>query len=459
MRVVDRHLIQAALVAAVVAAYATAFAGQFQFDDWNVIVDEPRVQSLRAWWTSMPGMRPLLKFSYALNWQSGFGLVGFHAVNIALHAANTLLVHALARRLVDRDDASTFGSARAAIPIVAALWFAWHPAQTEAVTYLSGRSTSLAAFFCLASLIVWIDGRREERGAAMWFASPLLLGAALSVKEFAVALPIVMALWAATDRVGLTTRESVVRLLRNLAPHFLVILAFAFFASQVPRYLEFATDSLDVRSPIENLTVQAHAVVYLLAQALWPWKLNADPVLGVTPAFDAPTLIKGSLLAIALIVGLVSLRRRPALAFGLLWFFVWLAPTNSFVPRLDAVNDRQLYLPLFGIGWVLALGWAQVAPRWRVGLAAFVLTAFAVKTAAHNVIYMNEVAFWTATTRASPHNARAATNLGYAYVLADRPAEAESEFRRALAIDPLYTRAAVNLVLLRSGTLQDRNPE
>ena len=46
------------VVAAVAAAYANALGASFQFDDWNVVVRDARVQSLAAWWHSMPGIRP-----------------------------------------------------------------------------------------------------------------------------------------------------------------------------------------------------------------------------------------------------------------------------------------------------------------------------------------------------------------------------------------------------------------
>ena len=53
------------LLLAVAAAYASSFAGGFQFDDFNVIVDDSSVQSLSAWWHVQPSIRPLLKLSYA----------------------------------------------------------------------------------------------------------------------------------------------------------------------------------------------------------------------------------------------------------------------------------------------------------------------------------------------------------------------------------------------------------
>src|SRR5512139_3248898 len=128
------------LLAAVLAAYASAFGGSFQFDDFNVIVRQPAVQSLAAWWESMPGIRPLLKLSYALSWGAGGGsTVAFHAVNIALHAANALLAWAILRELWDRMGIGEAGAAAFA----GALLFALHPAHTEAVAYVSGRSVSL----------------------------------------------------------------------------------------------------------------------------------------------------------------------------------------------------------------------------------------------------------------------------------------------------------------------------
>ena len=54
-------------MAAIGAFYFNALGASFQFDDWNVIVKDSRVQSLAAWWHSMPGIRPLLKLTYAVN--------------------------------------------------------------------------------------------------------------------------------------------------------------------------------------------------------------------------------------------------------------------------------------------------------------------------------------------------------------------------------------------------------
>ena len=68
----------AVLVVAVLLAYFNALGAPFQFDDYNVIVNNPSVFSLPAWLDSMPGIRPLLKCSYALNWTFQPVPWGFH---------------------------------------------------------------------------------------------------------------------------------------------------------------------------------------------------------------------------------------------------------------------------------------------------------------------------------------------------------------------------------------------
>jgi hypothetical protein len=86
---------------------STVSPGVFQFDDFNVIVNNPTVHSIAAWRDDLArGIRPLLKLSYTLNWITAAGAVEFHAVNLAIHVVNTMLVLWLARRV-----ATAFGLA------------------------------------------------------------------------------------------------------------------------------------------------------------------------------------------------------------------------------------------------------------------------------------------------------------------------------------------------------------
>lgn len=444
------HLAPALVACAVAAAYAGAFAGAFQFDDWNVVVRDPRVQSLEAWWRSMPGIRPLLKATYAVNHASGLGLAGFHAVNVALHVGSALLAFALVARLEARCAAP---GARPGplVPALAALLFALHPIQTEAVTYVSGRSAALAGALALASALAFVAGRDGARPALAGVASPLLFACALGAKEVAFVLPAVLVLLEATSAARPFSWRGA---LRATAPHWAVLAGGVALFLASPVYRRMVGASLALRDPAANVVTHLHGLAWLGGQVLRPDRLDADPVLGA-PGFAAATA--GGAVVVATVVGLALLRRRPAAAAALLWTVLWLPAAGWVVPRNEPANDRQAYLALLGPAWLAARLLAPLArgagARRAAGAAVLValLVALAAATAARNRIYADEVRFWEAVLATSPANARAHNNLAVALAARCRLGDAEAALRRALAVDPENVRAAVNLRLVREG--------
>ncbi len=445
------------LLAGIAAAWLPSLDASFQFDDWNVIVRDARVQSLQAWSASMPGIRPLLKLSYAINHEFGGGAAAFRAVNIVLHAANALLLFALLGRLGRAMGLDATRAAGAAL--LAATIFALHPVQTEAVTYVSGRSSSMAATACLASLWLWVHGLGRRSETAWRVVSVVAFALALGIKEVAVALPVVLALWLWLAVPA--PRHAVAR----LAPHFALLAGGALVLLAWPSYRHLFETSLATRSIGANLLVQAQAIVYLVGQLLRPGHLNADPMLQVAPGATPAALGAVALLLSAVAIAVALRRRHPGLTFGVLWFFAWLLPTNSLFARLDIVNDRQLYLALAGPAWVLGLAALRFAPtRARddagnpapllvLAIAGLIGALLGGGTLLRNRAYSSEIAFWQDVATRSPHNARAANNLGYAYALECRDAEAEREFSRGSALDPAYWLPGVNRRLLREHAL------
>lgn len=431
----------AALLCAVAAAYATAFGGGWQFDDFAVIVHDPRVQSFEAWWASMPGIRPLLKLSYAANHATGLGLFGFHAVNVAIHALNALLAFALLARLGAR-----LGAPRSAA-LLGALLFATHPVQTEAVTYLSGRSSALASTFALGAVLAFAAGRDLRRPALWLWLSPALLACSLAVKELAVALPAALLLTEALGRPFSWTSA-----LRATLVHWLVVLLAAVLFLLSP-YRSMIEASLTLREPLANALTHASATAWLAGQLLRAHHLVADPDLSsASPLGGAVALAGITLLAVA---SVRWLRTWPAACFAALWFLLWLAPQGWLIPRPEPASERQLYLALLGPAWLAGGALCRLWGRslaWRAVPGALVVALVAL-TAARNMVYEDEIRFWSDVVAKAPRNARAFANLGHAFALACRQEEAEVALRRALELDPGHFRARVNLALMREGEL------
>lgn len=436
----------AILAIAVLLAWFNALTASFQFDDFNVIVNNPAVHSLGAWWDSMPGIRPLLKLSYALNWFVSSGAFGFHLFNVLVHAANAVLVFLLLRALRP-------GLVDSPLPFIIAMLFALHPVQTEAVTYVSGRSVSLMSLFYLSSLLTYLHAGSAASPWRWRAASAALFAVAMLVRETAATLPLALLL---IDHVGAKPSRTA---LKRQALHWIVLAAAIAVAMLLsPTYRHLLDVSLAIRPVMANLLTQANAIVYLLQQLVMPWRLNADPDLPVVMQASNIFILQGLLVAAVIVYGFSSLVRRPWIGFGLLWFFIHLLPTNSVLPRFDVANDRQLYLACLGIFIVLVpgVGWLlkKIGRPWITRATVAVLVAgLGIATVARNHAYATQVDFWEDAAIKSPAKPRVHNNLGWAYQQAGRHAEARLSYLQALELDPGYWRARINLDVLDNAVI------
>jgi tetratricopeptide (TPR) repeat protein len=427
------------LAGAVAVVYLNSFRGVFQFDDYNVIVDNVGVHSWGAFLAGLPrGIRPLLKLTYTLNWISGLGLFGFHVVNVGLHAANAVLLFLLASR-IGGPSVSRFAA------LLPALLFAVHPVQTEAVTYISGRSVSLMAFFYLGSLLAWLRGRERRSRFLLYVASPILFLLAAASKEVALTLPFAMVLCEAVRR----ERDGWRGALRAQAVHWGLLVALAVLFLAHIGYGRLLEACFDIRGAAANLLTQVHGIGYLLSRLVMPHALTIDPDLPVFTGWVPVLFPEALLLAALLAAGIFGLKKRSPAGFGILWFFLHLVPTNSFIPRLDVANERQLYIASWGLFLAVAAGADLLREKWgarRVtAVAAVLVIALGALTVSRNTVYSSEVALWEDTVRKSPGKARAWNNLGYAFQQAGRFRDAEAAYLRALTIDPGYALARENL--------------
>lgn len=405
------------LLLVIIVAYLNGLRGPFQFDDLNVIVHASGVHGLAAWRHAPLGIRPLLKLSYALCWQISATPLCFHLVNLALHALNTLLLRAWLGRLFP-----------ARVALAATLLWALHPALTEAVTYISGRSVSLMTTFWLLALL----------GRGWW--SALAVAAAMAVRETAWIIPLLICLSGHLQG-NLRVQQPLPALLIALAGIGLLLV--------LPAYRQELAGVFSVRPLSTQLLSQMGAFQYFLS----------GPILGLTPNIDPDiplqTRIDSHWLFAALMASGVTgwclwsgLRYRNRVAAGGLWFLLALLPTNSVLPRLDLASDRHLYPALIGPAWALALliDRSAIAIPLRHTLAGLLFVA----TLIRNEDYRSDYALWLYTASQSPGKARVWNNLGYACEQGGDLVCAANAYRRALALAPEDSRIRLNLYFLEN---------
>jgi hypothetical protein len=424
----------AILLGVAVVLYAGALGNGFVWDDLLTAVP---ARPLGAVVTQGTGTwyRPLVMLSFAADralW--GPWPVGFHATNVLLHVAVAGLLGTLCVAVGLGAGAST----------AAALVFLAHPAQTEAVTYVSGRTDVLCGLFALVALLAW---RRARHAVDAWaVASGLAFAAALLCKEAAVLLPLVLLL------PGAHPSASPPRPLLPLAASALWAPAFATTGQHA-----LGLAGLPARLPAIAVAALTHVKVLV-----WPSDLHLErftPVGGWT----AGTALAAWVVLGALAIGLVaSARRAPG---GWLFLGVTLltyAPVSGIVPVYPAIADRALftpehflYLPLLGLApLAVALAARTVPPRAAAGLLGAVLLAWGAVVIDRNRDWHDEETLFRHTIRYDPPSARVWFNLGNLALHAKRLDEAEQLYRQALAREPGDGAAHLNLAI----TLDRRKP-
>ncbi len=146
-------------------------------ESWADLLDLIREPLMAGYNPYVTFFRPVGSASFALGWAaSGLSATGYHVTDLALHAANVLLVYAVGRRLLESRTPAALGAAL----------FAIHPVHWETLPVPDRRFELLVLMFGLAAVLV------RERGWRLPAAGLLVL--ALASKESGLAfVPVLLA--------------------------------------------------------------------------------------------------------------------------------------------------------------------------------------------------------------------------------------------------------------------------
>jgi len=348
-----------------------------------------------------------------------------HLENVAWHAANACLLLVALARMTGSLGRSLF---------VAAL-FALHPLHVESVAWVVERKDVLSTFFGFLCFLAWERWTRREHPSDLVLAcSFLALG--LLAKPMLVTLPCVLLLldlWP-LKRAHLGAR----RLFLEKLPLFVLAAGSAAMTVVAQRAGGAIQDlsNLPIAARLEN-AVAAYAGY--LAKAFWPSDL----------AFyypRAPWNWTGLLLLLGITALAVAARRtKPYVLVGWLLFLGTLVPVIGLVQvGGQAMADRYTYVPLIGVFVIVAWGAYDFGAKSPL-LAAPILLAL-------GFLAWRQVGTWKDTETLARHalavterNHVAHDLLGMTFLDGGRFAEAEAEFRAALAIQPGDAEAASNL--------------
>ena len=455
----DGVAVYAGLGLLAIVVFIPAFFAAFLWDDVIIVDLHKQVGGFADIWLNpsfieseghyWPVVYTMFWVEYLL-W--GVDPVGYHVVNVVLHAANTMLIYALLRRLT--------------VPgawVAAALW-AVHPVHVDSVAWAIERKDVLSALFYLASVLAYIrwdehrreaaarvrrrtspkNRRRSRRSAALYAASLTLFALALLSKSIVVTLPVMLLVyhWWRTGR--LTGRDAI-----GTVPFFAV--AIGITLGDLAYYRARESVALDI-SLSERAQIVSRSFWHYVEQLLWPsdllpiyprWTIDGGDPLGWG------LLLAGVTVVVALWVLRDRIGRGPLAGF--VFFGVTLAPAlgviNYGYMKVTYVADRFQYLAGIGLIALVAGTLAHVAAKYEfghrltptrilAGLCVPVLVVLGVITWRSALNYETPERFFTYIVTNNP-SARggAYLNLGNAYREQGRVEEAIEAYEQSLEND------------------------
>ncbi len=444
---------------------------QFVFDDAPYIVQNQFIQDPRnillffvsrlvpppATIGSM--YRPMTSLGLGLNyWISGPNPDAFHIVNRILHLVICLLVYRIARRLVPNPRF---------MALFTALLFAVHPFQTEAVTYITGRSDTLAALFFLLGWLCFLRLRAAEQFSMREYApSCLFYLLALFSKEDGITWLGVLLL---TELIYLS-KVNLRRFFKQIwmgwriyAGYVVVTIFYLGLRREVMGVLtarkpEFAVNPLAF-APLTTRLLTSLKVWFLgIGQFFWPRSFSTDYSYNQIPMISRWTepaawiTIILSLLFFGLF--LWGVQRARHMAFGLGFFAATYSVVSNLFLSIGTIRgDRLFYLPSIGLCWCVGAGAAWLyeryqlpGPRWvfRAVMVA-VLVLLAGRTIVRNRDWRTQTALIESDFRVCPRSVKVLSNFGSLYFNRHEFDQALVYYRQAESIDSNYTELLNNI--------------
>lgn len=450
------HLLAAAVISlATVPPYLTTFTTPFLLDDsinfaenQATLISDLSLESLRKAATDTPNSRRWLpNISFALHYYfHKHDLWGYHLVNLLIHIGSGILIYMLFYCSLGYVRPPTETTRlRFEIALAGSLLWLLHPLQINAVTYIVQRMTSMAAMFCLSSLLCYILARQSRSlGIRIIFFTAALLAAAMALcsKENSLMLPFLLG---AYEVYFLRSRQALSRknLLGGLAVGaaltavaVVVLLGKGIFVSMLSGYA--ARDF----TLIERLLTESR-IMYLYLSLLilpLPGKFSLAHDITLSTGLFSPIQ---TVLAIGGLLGLVVLaiylfRRDRLLSFALFWFFANMVIESTVYP-LELIFEHRMYFPsiflfLAGARFFYTLSGTRIYPARIVVL--LLIPVLGLFTWQRNQVWQDQVTLWGDAIAKSPHNARAYNNLAEGYVKKNDFLKAKENYLRALQNSP-----------------------
>lgn len=476
--------------------YYPSLSYPFQFDDLANISKNYSIRFFNSIWDFVSldsGSRWVGEILLRLNYMWGkFDPWYYRVVNLTIHVFTGIFVFILIYKLCRKRPSDSFW-VKNALELASATMglFLLHPVQTQAVSYvIQARLEGLATFFIVMGLVCFVVGREASSifvKTALYTLIIPILWLGNGSKEIIIVFPFLTLLieW------FFLSAEDGKKFVRTLWIHaiflFFVVgfmmlrLHFSFFkeiatlsATAVNNRGNVLNDNIyQVITPLHFLISEFKVILHYLWIFVWPFGISVEYDWVLSKSFFAADSFFPFLALLAILSAVfygAFTRKFSVISFGMLWFFITVAPRTTIIPSSELLVDYKTYGAALGWLFVLAALLVRSAQQLRtvpyaiifshsqtlrVAAITLAMLPLGFSTLVRNYVWSDSELFWANIIANAPNKARGYNNYAVALGEKGRYAEALAPVKKAIQLDPVYSDPYNNLAVFYSNLGRD----
>jgi tetratricopeptide (TPR) repeat protein len=434
----------------VVISYSNTLTFPWHLDDAPNILQNSAIQIkdfapkslLKAFFSAAPFTgqfsRPLSFFTFALNWYSGGNnTTGYHIVNILIHVLASILLFLSIDLLFNCSTKlkQTYSKKTSRfIALFSSLLWALHPIQTQSITYIVQRMTSMSGLFSIFSIYWFIKQysvSNTSKRLTYLICSSLCFFCAISSKENPALLPLSFVLihFAFFYEDHRKYTEIIKYALITLSVFISVFSIYYLYShNYFESYFSFLPHAGRPFSLYERVLTEPRILLFYISLILYPLpeRFSIDHSIELSTSLFTPweTLPTILLLFIIFVVCLKYLKAAPLICFPILFFLINHVIESSIIP-LELIFEHRNYLPSFFLFIPFSVLLHKIIITYqnsnKVILYAVILflpailILFGWSTFLRNTRWSSAEILWTDAAKKAPFNARPLSYLGEIY--------------------------------------------
>jgi len=429
--------------------YANTLKVPFYFDDLSVIDEKLKVDSfsLKNFYNvSFKGIaknRPISNLTLALNYNLSKDPLFFHTVNIAIHIFCFLFVFLFFKELLALPTVpQRYKRNSINIALIASTFWAVHPIQTQAVTYIVQRMTSLCALFSFMCLYFYLRARKSK-SFYFYILSGFSFLFALGSKEISAILPIFIILmeW-------IFFRTDMKKLLLIILITIIVFLTISYLfvggrlKGTIHSLLQNKYSNRDYLIT-ERLMTQPRVFIHYISLTLFPFYDRYILDYGFNPSRSLispiSTLFSLIFVLMTIFIGFLYSKKNSILSFCI--FSFWLGHSiEGSIFNLEIAFEHRMYLPSVFLILLTIVIFVDFAERIKIRkkhltiFSGVLIIYLGINTYLRNDLWRDKIKFYNLNIKKAPHNYRPYHNLGTSYVAKGKYSEALESYFKALSL-------------------------